>query len=137
MDMAIVMPDEGEVLFMGWAINNVTQQDLTLDLYINDYTPVAASTKSNFTITPIAEGLANKTLTKGNWSVATVANVTTATYGSQLSWTFTGDTNTIYGYVVYYGTTCLWAEKFAAAESTYDGKVIKLTPALVLNGGGV
>jgi len=133
--MALLVPDVGEARLLGWAINNVTQQDLEMYLYTNIYTPVEGSTDGNFTI-PLDEGLEAKTLTAGNWTVATAGGTTSATYqsGSPQTWTFTDDSYTIYGYVVRDANddTVIWAEEFASPEATYDGKIIKLVPYIEL-----
>ena len=135
--MALLVPDVGEERLLGWAINSVAQQNLELKLYLNNYTPVEGSTHENFTVLPLTEGLAVKTLTAGSWTVDTDgAGTTSATYvpGTPQSWTFTGSAHIIYGYVVVDANdgVLIWAERFASAEATYDGKIIKLIPYIEL-----
>ena len=128
---ALLVPNVGEVRLLGWAVNNVAQDDLTLKLYTNDYTPVEASTNANFTES-VAAGYASVTLTKGSWVITTVAGTTTATYAQQ-TFTFTAAGTSCYGYWIEdEDSTLIWAEKFGGAEPVYDGKILKVTPRIEL-----
>jgi len=126
--MAILVPNEGELQMIGIALNNVAQESLYLDLYVNDYTPVEGSTLASFTLAS-GSGYVRKTLTAGNWTCATLIGVTSATYAQQ-GWTFAGNAGTVYGAVIHGATSgkVFWAERFTAAEATYNGKTIRYTP---------
>jgi len=126
--MALLVPNEGELQMMKIVLNNETQEDLKLDLFTNDYTPVEGSVLTDFTLAA-GGGYGAKTLSKGSWSCATLVGVTSAQY-SQQTWLFTADVGDCYGYVIHGATSgkVFWAQKWTSAESTYNGKEIKMTP---------
>ena len=115
--MGILVPDVGEVLLLSYMLNNVQPADVKLHIYVNDYTPVEGSTIANFTECTAA-GYAPITLTGANWTISTVAGVTTASYPEQ-TFTMTA-TSTDYGVYITNnaGTQVLWAERFSDAPHT-------------------
>ena len=131
--MALLVPNVGEEKLLEVALNSGTQGDQTLHLYENNYTPVEASVLASFTEST-AGGYASKILDDSSWSITPGGgDPTVATYAQQ-TFTFTATGTSIYGYYVLDvdGTTILWAEKFAGAEPVYNGKVLKVTPAIEL-----
>jgi len=130
--MSIVTPDCGEVRLLGWALNNVTQQNQTLKLFVNDVTPDDDTVVGDFTECT-ATGYAAKTLTKGSWTVATAVGVTSATYATQ-TFTITALTADCYGYYVIDANagTLLWCERFSSSEPLYAGKSISIVPYIEL-----
>ena len=115
--MALVVPNEGEVQLLKQALGASAIETLNVKLFCNNYTPVAASTGTNFT-EAAGGGYAAKALTAASWTYAG-GNPTTASYPA-LTWTFTGalTTNpTIYGYMVVGATSgkVYWAELLTAA----------------------
>ena len=100
-----------------------------------DFTQADTLNYANFSAyIPVDEGGDHKLLTGAAWTV-TGTTPTVATYNSQLTWTCSGATHTYYGYIVWDDTddTLLWSEKWASAEASYSGKLIKLTPAITLD----
>jgi hypothetical protein len=130
--MALLVPDVGEVLLLGIAINNVANENLTLKLFVTDVTPAEANTAGSFTEMSAA-GYVAKTLTKGSWSVANAAGVTTASYAEQ-TFTMTAAT-ACYGYYIVgaTSTTLYWAESFGSNYAIpAGGGDIKITPKITL-----
>ena len=131
--MALIIPDASEVLMLRFALGDVTPNTTcTLRLFVNDYTPVPATTEANFTemttqnYTPIV-------LTNTNW---TVTAEDPEAQGVQAEQTFTfdgsgGDT-IVYGYYITDDTAgaLLWAERFPSPPTVPNilGGVIKITP---------
>lgn len=130
--MALLAPNEGEVQMLGIAINNVANENLLLKLYKNNITPSEGDTASTYTEVTAA-GYSAKTLTKGSWSIANVAGVTTATYAEQ-SFDMTAATD-CYGYYVVGATSgnVFWAESFGSNYAIPSGGgSIKITPKITL-----
>jgi len=132
--MALVAVDEGERLLFDYMLNKTAPTNWILRLFTSNTTPAEGDTNATYTQATQA-GYAPVTLTGTNWSVATVANVTTAQYAEQ---TFSFTTNaTVYGY--YYtngtGTTALIAERFSGAPFTLPsgGGTIAITPRITLD----
>jgi hypothetical protein len=102
--MAIVLTDLGAAAIMKAYFNNAWPaggKNLTMRLFVNNYTPLDTSTAGNFTEAS-GGGYVAKTLTNGSWAESNVAGIEQAAYASQ-TWTFTGalTTNpTVYGYYV-------------------------------------
>lgn len=113
-----------------------TNETYILKLYKNDYTPVDASTQTNFTEATFTN-YAAFTLTRAGWNAAvTVSNKAETSYTtSPRSWTCGASGNTVYGYWVIGTTsnTCLWAERFATSRVLASGDVLNLTPKFTLN----
>lgn len=100
----MLLPNEGITFLLDNMLHNplTTNEDLHLDLYNNNYTPVPGSTFSDFTVASFT-GYAQVTLTRSGWgSSALVGNKAVATYTTNpITWTVTGtSTDTIYGYLV-------------------------------------
>ena len=54
-NMALVVPNVGEIQLMTWALKGTSvTENLTLKLYTNNYAPVAGSNAGNFTECAIA-----------------------------------------------------------------------------------
>ncbi|MFH0989893.1 MAG: hypothetical protein V1799_07750 [bacterium] len=132
--MTLLVPDVGEVQLLTMALSKATVETQTLKLYVNNYTPVEASTAANFTEMS-THGYAAKTLVRATWSIASAAGVTTASYAQQ-TWTFTAAAAvTVYGYLVIETTSTilLWAELFANGQVIQNtGDQILLTPKITL-----
>ncbi len=129
--MALYIPDVGEVALWKRALGQATNGNMTLKLYVNDYTPVAGSTAANFTEMSTL-GYAAKTLTAGSWVVTTISNVASGTYAQQ-TWTFTAGTAVIvYGYyIIEAGGVVCYAERFSSSQTVqYTGDAISITPVI-------
>ena len=136
--MAIVLPAVGEDRLLARALGKVvpTDGDVTLKLYVNDYTPVTGSVAGSFTEMS-TNGYAAKTLAQESWTVSQVSSKASASYAQQ-TWTFddTGGENTIYGYfVIDEDAVVLWAERFADPRTVgaVSGDVLRLTPVITLD----
>jgi hypothetical protein len=122
--MTILVPDEGEVRLLERAIGTVvpTTTDLTVKLFVNDYTPVAATTGTDFTEMSTNDYVA-KTVDIDGTPEVTITSETDPAGGDmaqaafdEIVWTFddTGGANTIYGYWVEdEDGEVLFAERFA------------------------
>lgn len=131
--MALLVPDEGEVQILGIAINNVASENLLLKLFKTNVAPSEGDTAAAYTEVSAA-GYAAKTLTKGSWSIATVSNVTTASYAEQ-TFSMTAATD-CYGYYVVGATSgkLYWAENFGSNYQIFSGGGdIKITPKIILD----
>lgn len=130
--MALLSPDEGEVVILGIAINNVANENLTLKLFKTDVAPAEGDTSASYTEVTAA-GYAAKTLTKGSWTVANVTGVTTATYAEQ---TFTlTEASACYGYFIIGATSgkVYCAENFGSNFAIpAGGGDIRVTPKITL-----
>ena len=118
--MALLVPDEGEVELLSLSLNKVSQANVILHLFTNNYDPVEGSNVAAFTEANAA-GYAAITLTGADWTIATSTGTTTAEQ-PQKTFTFTA-ASTNYGYYVTNGagTKVLWAEKFSDAPHTIPG----------------
>lgn len=112
-----------------------TNEDYSLRLFKNDYTPVAGTLASDFTTTTFTNYV-NKTLTRAGWGTpTTVSSKAQCDYSSTQSWTCGATGDTVFGYYVLGATSnvCLWAERFATARTLANGDILSLTPSFVLH----
>lgn len=115
--MALVCPDEGELVLIQYLLNKSAPSDPILHLFKNDVSPSEDTTIDDLEECDAA-GYAEKILTGANWTVAQVEGTTSAIYEEQ-SFVFTEATN-IYGYYVTSGSgDLLWLERFAGAPFQY------------------
>jgi hypothetical protein len=114
--MALLVPDEGEVRLLTYALKSTCPATYKLKLYKTDVTPAEADTIASYTVCD-ATGYGDATITNADdWTVATDTGTTTATCAEK-TFTFTAASN-IYGYYVVDETgddKVLWAEKFSDA----------------------
>lgn len=130
--MALLVPDVGEVVMLGRAINNVSAENLTLKLFVTNVATAEGNVAASFTEMSAA-GYAAKTLTGGSWSIATVDGVTTASYAQQTI-SSTAATS-CWGYYIVGATsgTLYWAENFGADYPVgAGGGDYKITPKITL-----
>lgn len=113
--MSAVFTDEGCLELLKYCLNALSQGDLKLRLFVNDYTPVLTTVLADLTQCT-ATGYAAITLAGGTWTFATASDIVTASYAGQ-TFTFSGTGQTVYGYYVTNnaGTKCLWAERIGTA----------------------
>jgi hypothetical protein len=128
--------NEGELELLDKMLKDplTTDEDYSLRLFKNDYTPVQGSTGSDFTVADFTS-YTNKTLTRSGWgSATTVSNKASATYGTVQTWT-AGSSQTIYGYYIVAATSgkVLWAERFSASKSLVSTDQLNITPVITLN----
>jgi hypothetical protein len=130
--MPIQTVNLGEAYLLGAMLGRTTLEQLTLRLYVNDFTPIDASTAANFTQAS-GSGYAAAALTAGSWTV-TAGNPATATY-PQVTFTFTGALGNVYGYYVTKADgTVIFAERFTTApfNIALNGDNIKITLNITL-----
>lgn len=131
--MAIIVPDEGEVILLNKALQ--TGENGTLKLYTAVSPSLSESTTgANFTEATFT-GYAAKTLTSASWGGAsTAAGVTSSTYAAQ-TWTNSGSAQTILGYYVVGATSgkVLWCEAFSSSQVINAGGTLTVTPVVQLD----
>jgi hypothetical protein len=134
--MALVIANQAEAIFLANAVKKQAGEDVDIRLYSNDITPAATNTEATFTEVS-GGGYAAQSLTASSWGI-TGTNPTTASYGSTISFTFTGAPTTNSGYVYgYYATArsgtnagkLLWADRFTNAPIIIanNGDEIRIT----------
>lgn len=131
--MTLLVPDVGDTEALKRILNDATPDNLKLKLYTNNKTPAKADTVANYTEST-ATGYAAKTLTGTDWTYASNAGVTTASFAAQ-TFTYTA-AETVYGYYVTNnaGTTLMWAELFSSVFNIPSGGgSITITPKFTGN----
>jgi len=128
----LVVPHEGEVLLLSFAVNKIPSANLKLHLYTNNLDPGENTVLASLT-EALATGYAEKVLPSTDWTVSTVGEVTTA---SHLITTFTFEkASTDYGYFVTngIGTKIAWLERFSDAPHVIPsgGGTEKITAKLI------
>ena len=115
--MAILVPSVGDKLMLQYVLNN----NLTLRLYSNNYTPDKTSTISSFT--EATESIPSPAyaaipLIFSNWTISTdpVSHLTTAAYPKQIFY-FNGG-KVVYGYYITNSSEVLYTERFTTAPFT-------------------
>jgi hypothetical protein len=132
--MSLVVPNEGELLLLGYIVNKDEPVDLTLRLYTVDITLAESTQYANFT-EATAAGYAAQTLTGSDWSTSMVATDTATATHVEKTFTMTAAA-TIYGYYVTAGTSkVMWAERFSGAPFVLPagGGTIAITPKVTLD----
>jgi hypothetical protein len=133
--MTLVVPDEGERRLLSYIVNKSSPTNLVLHLYVNNVSLGAETfTGASFTEAS-ASGYAAVTLTGSNWTVGTTTGVSSATYNSSITFTFSVG-QSVYGYYVTDTSgNILWAEEFPGAPFALPGGggEISVTPRLQLN----
>ena len=131
---SVVVPNAGELKLVEWALKG-SPENLTLKLYTNDYTPVAASVAGSFTEATFAD-YAAKTLTAGSWgTAATDANGKAAISYAAQTWTGgTAANETCYGWYCVGATsgTIIMAGRFSSAKTVAEGETLTINPAVTL-----
>lgn len=131
--MAIVVPDVGEVLALGFLVNKTVPENLVLCLYQNNITPAEADTVATYTAATFT-GYAQITLTGASWTI-TGGAPSSAAYAQQTFTSTAGAQNQpIYGYFLKRLTTgdLVYAERFSDGPYTIvnNGDNIKVTPTI-------
>lgn len=131
--MALLVPNDGEAIALGYLVGKTTTvRDLVYNLFATNVTPAETDTAASYTAAT-GGGYAAKTLTGASWTISEGAP-TEASYAQQ-TWTFTGalTTNaTIYGYFVTRATDAdlVLAETFTSFTPANNGDQILLTPKI-------
>lgn len=133
--MAIVIPNQGEAIFLQNILNIQQPQNIVLRLYTNDITIGETTTQADLTECT-GGGYGPITLSPGSWTV-TQANPSNAAY-PQVVFTFTGppDNPFIYGYYATQATSGLliYGERFPSApfQISSSTDTIRITTTFTL-----
>lgn len=135
--MALVFANSGELLAIVWMLKSTsTPENLTLKLFKNDYTPVAASTAGSFTEADFT-GYSAKTLSRYTWGTAsTVSGKASIAYDSSpQTWACGATGNIVYGYYVVGTTsgTLIYAERFTVSRVLTNGDTMNVQPVVTLD----
>jgi len=137
--MALVVPNDSEVIMLQYITNNDAPENISILLYRNNVTPNESSTVATFTEVLNESGYTTggQSLTPASWSIVS-GNPSQAEH-TEIVWTFTGPLTApgdVYGYYVTRDTggELLWAERFTNGpfNITTNGDEIKITPRLTL-----
>jgi hypothetical protein len=131
--MAIVVPNNGETLALGFLVNKSTPENLKLRLYESNTTPSETDTTATFT-TATFTGYADATLSGASWTV-TAGAPSSAAYAEQTFTSSAGSqSKSVYGYLYLRATTgdIVAAERFSDAPYSIVnlGDAVKITPAI-------
>lgn len=132
--MGLVITEAGALAMLGWTVQaTATPENILIKLFVNDVTPSATSTLSNFTIATFPS-YADGTLSRSTWgNPTTISGVAVSTYGEAISWTpGSGTQQTIYGYCLVGATsgTLIGAELLLTPYTTVGGTSFSITPVL-------
>ena len=136
-----IVPDIGEAHMLALILGKVPGESLVLRLYVNDYTPVLASTLPDF-VEMTGHGYAPRTLGPEAWAItAAVAGLNTPARASGTRQTFlfaAGVPVTVYGHYVTGATSgTLWlAQRWDEPVLVVNaGDAINVDPVLGLRTG--
>lgn len=133
--MTMKVPTAGELKLLAYMLGKTSPADLTLCLYVNNYTPVDASVLGDFTEMS-THGYASKTLTMASWGApSTVSSKASSSYAQQ-TWSFTAAAVvTVYGWFLKdSANVVVAAEKFTTGQAVeFLGDIIRVTPVMTLN----
>lgn len=131
--MPIVIPSAGEDALLKDALGVTIANNLNIRLFVNNYTPNAASITSSFT-EMVGLGYASKTILCPSMSVNNVSGSAEGSFPVQ-TWVFSaGAVVTIYGYYVVGADGVIrYAEKFNIPfVAQFAGDSIVITPKITL-----
>jgi hypothetical protein len=125
-----VIPDAGENKLVAISVGKEAQENFTLKLFTNDYTPVEGSVAGSFTEATFT-GYSAKTLTTSSWTVASAI----ASYAAQTFTSTAGSQNqSVYGYYIVGASSgiIIAAERFADGPYVIvnNGDSITVTPSI-------
>lgn len=133
--MPLVVPDSAEVRLLEYIVNKTSPTNLVLHLYENDVdlSTEGFSTGSFTEVT--ASGYAPVTLTGSNWSAGTSTGISSAVYGTGITFSFTVGVDVQGYYVTDTSDRIMWAEEFPGAPFTLPstGGDIAVRPQIQLN----
>ena len=131
--MALLVPNQGEGIFLTNIVNKAAAENLVLRLYSSNTTPAEADTELTYTEVTGANGYAAVTLAGASWNAPTEGDPTFIDYAKQ-TFTFTGAEGNVYGYYLTQVTSgkLVYAERFAAAPYNIvnNGDKIEVTPKI-------
>lgn len=135
----MVIPNEGllKLAVQNWGVPGAAQEDFVVDLYSNNYTPVAGSSASNFTIATFT-GYAQVAVARSTFGSPSIVG-STGNVTSSVSPTFTctgGSSQTVYGWVMRGASSgkVYAAQLFTTAFTVVAGSNVQLTPFTLQTG---
>lgn len=135
----MLVPNEGELEALDKLLKDAlsTNENSILRLFKNDYTPVNATTSTDFTEADFTNYVV-KTLLRATWNAAVTngSGKAESSYGSTpLAWTCGASGNTVYGYWVQGATSnkVLWAERFGTSRTLAQDDVLNIQPKFTLS----
>ena len=132
----IVVPEGGAEYLLSWLLKpaSSTFAQLTLGLFVNDYTPVWDSELTDF-VEASGSWYSSETVDPDTWAVAPGddSNVY-GTYDTEFQWTSDTGTGTVFGYFLYEPNTgqLIWCQRFDTPITLQVGREIKIRPKLAL-----
>lgn len=133
--MPLVVPDSAEVRLLEYIVNKSSPTNLVLHLYGNDL-DLSTESFSTGSFTEIsASGYAPVTLTGSNWTASTSTGISSAVYGTGITFSFTVGVDVQGYYVTNTSNQIMWAEEFPGAPFTLPstGGDIAVRPQVQLN----
>jgi hypothetical protein len=131
--MALVIPDAAEVDLAKYYVNKSSPENLVLRLYVNNYSPVSASTVGSFTEAS-GGGYSAIEINGADWSVTPGAPTYAVGPQQTFSCDGTGSAQLCYGYFTTRATSGViaHAERFnnGPYSFTSSGDQIKITPRI-------
>ena len=132
--MALIVPNEGEILLLQYMINMTAAEDQVLRLYTNDPTLGETTVRGDLTDSTEA-GYSPITLTAAGWTTTQVSGITTGVY-DEVTFTYTTSAS-VYGYFVtdMSQNDILWVERFSGAPFNLPtgGGTIAITTKITLD----
>ena len=137
--MALVVPNDSEVIMLQYITNNDAPENISIRLYINAVTPDESSVVGTFTevLNEAGYTTGGTSLTPASWTIVS-GNPSQAEH-TEITFAFTGALTApgdVYGYYVTRDTggELMWAERFTNGpfNITTNGDEIKVTPRLTL-----
>lgn len=133
--MPLVVPDSAEVRLLEYIVNKTSPTNLVLHLYTNEV-DLSLETFSTGSFTEAsASGYAPVTLTGSGWTASTSTGVSSAVYGTGITFSFTVGVDVQGYYVTNTSGQIMWAEEFPGAPFTLPGTGgdIAVRPQIQLN----
>lgn len=129
--MALLVPNQGEVIALEATLNKTAPENLDLVLYKSNTTPGETDTESTYTVADFT-GYATIQLTAASWTISPGAP-TEAAYAQQtFASTASSQNQNVYGYYVKQRTSgkLVWVERFTDGpyQIANNGDQIKVTP---------
>lgn len=134
--MSIVLNNTNKPLLLNWLLQATSSPEaLTLKLFKNNYSATATDTTSSYTEADFT-GYSSSSVTRSGWSNASGGSGTaTSNYGSTLTWTNSGSSQTVYGYFLVGSSSgnLYWSETWGASRTLATSDVLNFVPQLQLN----
>jgi hypothetical protein len=133
--MSLVVPNTAEVRLLEYIVNKTSPTNLVLHLYSNtvDLSTDSFATGSFNEVS--ASGYAAVTLAGSSWTASTSLGVSSAVYGTGITFNFSVGVDVWGYYVTNASNQILWAEEFPGAPFTLPstGGDIAIKPQIQLN----